>query len=146
MIHVSSSSQNHERFRKLHPATWAGNIYTHTHTHTHRHPETVQLVINQYLPNLGLVWSASSLCFAEVWLLWLAIFFSLHWGLNSGPTPWATPPALFWNGFFQDRDSQTICPCWLWIMILIYDSWVARTTGVNHRCPAETSLFVARIL
>jgi hypothetical protein len=26
-----------------------------------------------------------------------------YWGLNSGPTPLVTPPALFCEGFFQDR-------------------------------------------
>jgi hypothetical protein len=30
-------------------------------------------------------------------------FFLLYWGLNSGPTPLATPPALFCDFFFQDR-------------------------------------------
>jgi hypothetical protein len=33
--------------------------------------------------------------------------------LNSGPTSWATPPALFCDGFFQDRISWTICLGWL---------------------------------
>jgi hypothetical protein len=38
-----------------------------------------------------------------------------YWDLNSGPIPWATPPALFCvcNGFFQDRFSGTICLVWL---------------------------------
>jgi hypothetical protein len=52
--------------------------------------------------------------------------FLQYWVLNSGPTPWATPPAFFCAGFFQDRISQTICPGWLWTMIfLISTSWVA---------------------
>jgi hypothetical protein len=28
-------------------------------------------------------------------------FFLRYWGLNSGPTPSATPPALFCEGFFK---------------------------------------------
>jgi hypothetical protein len=28
-------------------------------------------------------------------------FFFLNWGLNSVSTPWATPPALFCDGFFE---------------------------------------------
>jgi hypothetical protein len=27
-------------------------------------------------------------------------FFLQYWDLNAGPIPWATPPALFWDGFF----------------------------------------------
>jgi hypothetical protein len=32
-----------------------------------------------------------------------------YWGLNSGPIPWATPPALFCEGFFQERVLWTVC-------------------------------------
>jgi hypothetical protein len=42
-----------------------------------------------------------------------------YWGLNSGPIPWATLSALFCEGFFWDRVSQTICPGWLRTMILL---------------------------
>jgi hypothetical protein len=28
-------------------------------------------------------------------------FFFWYWGLNSGPSPWATPPALFVMGIFE---------------------------------------------
>jgi hypothetical protein len=32
----------------------------------------------------------------------LFIYFLWYWGLNSGPTPWVTPPALFlWWVFFK---------------------------------------------
>jgi hypothetical protein len=56
-----------------------------------------------------------------------------YWGLNSGPAPWATPPVLFRDGFFQDRVSWTICPSWLWTEILLISiSWIARITGVSH--------------
>jgi hypothetical protein len=60
-------------------------------------------------------------------------FFLQYWGLNSGPTPWATPRALFCDGFFQDRVLRTICPGWLSVTILLISaSWVARITGVSH--------------
>jgi hypothetical protein len=50
--------------------------------------------------------------------------------LNSGSTPWATPPALCSEGFFGDRVS------WPWLA-LKHDSpdlsfWVARITGMIH--------------
>jgi hypothetical protein len=33
-----------------------------------------------------------------------------YWGLNSGPTPCATPPAPFCDGFFQDRVLRNYLP------------------------------------
>jgi hypothetical protein len=36
-------------------------------------------------------------------------FFLRYWGLNLGPSPWATPPVLFLFRIFQDRVLQTIC-------------------------------------
>jgi hypothetical protein len=36
-----------------------------------------------------------------------------YWGLNSGRTPWATPPTLFCEEIFQCRVSWTICLGWL---------------------------------
>jgi hypothetical protein len=48
----------------------------------------------------------------------LCFFFLQYWGLNSGPTPWVSPPALFCEGFFQDRVLRTICLGWLPTMIL----------------------------
>jgi hypothetical protein len=60
--------------------------------------------------------SSSIFCF--VLLLW-------YWGLNSGATPWATPPFLFCDGFYRDRVFKTICPGWLWTTtLLISVSWV----------------------
>jgi hypothetical protein len=53
-------------------------------------------------------------------------FFSvwLYWALNSGPTPWATPAALFCDGCFRDRVSQTICLGLLQTVILLVSaSW-----------------------
>jgi hypothetical protein len=66
-------------------------------------------------------------------------FFLQCWGLNSGPTPWATPPALFlWFFFFWNRVLQTICLGWLQTTIpLISASWVARITGVSHHTGAQ---------
>jgi hypothetical protein len=66
-----------------------------------------------------------------------------YWGLNSGPSPWATPPALFLWRVFRDRVSQTICLGWLWTMILLISaSWVARIIGIeplvpSYCCPFE---------
>jgi hypothetical protein len=56
---------------------------------------------------------------------------------NSGPhrcsTTWATPPALFCVGYFQDRDSQTIHQGWLWTEILLISAlWVVRIRGVSQ--------------
>jgi hypothetical protein len=34
-------------------------------------------------------------------------------GLNSGPSPWATPPALLLWRVFWDSVSWAICPRWL---------------------------------
>jgi hypothetical protein len=52
-----------------------------------------------------------------------------YWGLNSGPTPQATPPALFCEGFFQDRVSQTIYLGSLQTSILLIS---ASIIGVSH--------------
>jgi hypothetical protein len=62
--------------------------------------------------------------------------------LNSGPSPWATPPVLFLWSIFQDRASQTIYLGWLQTAILlISNSWVARITDVSHQCPAANRHF-----
>jgi hypothetical protein len=60
-----------------------------------------------------------------------------YWGLNLGLTPWDTPPALFCDGFSQDRVLWTICMGWHWITVfLISASWVARIIGASHWRPA----------
>jgi hypothetical protein len=65
--------------------------------------------------------------------LFFLLFFLWYWGLNSGPTPWATPPALVCEGFFWDRVSWTICPGWLQTTILLISAfWVARLTDISH--------------
>jgi hypothetical protein len=67
-------------------------------------------------------------------------FFLRYYGLNSGPSPWATPPELFCDGFFWDRVSWTVCPGWLQTVIfLISASGVARIADVSHRHPAAPS-------
>jgi hypothetical protein len=62
----------------------------------------------------------------------LFLFFFAQLGSNSGPTPWAAPPALFCDGFFIDRVSRVICPGWLLAEILLISaSWIARIVGVS---------------
>jgi hypothetical protein len=66
--------------------------------------------------------------------------------LNTGTKPWANPPILFCNGFFQDRVLQTICPGWPQTsLLLIFASWVARITGVSHQPPAWRIFLVCKI-
>jgi hypothetical protein len=73
-------------------------------------------------------------------------FFFQYWGLNSSPTSQATPPTLFREGVFQDRLSQTICPCWLQtVSLLISASWVARISGVSHQHPARLNFWKSRL-
>jgi hypothetical protein len=57
--------------------------------------------------------------------------------LNSGPTPWVTPPALFCNGLFLRCGLVSYFSLgWLRTSIfLISASWVARITGMSHQCP-----------
>jgi hypothetical protein len=62
----------------------------------------------------------------------LLLFFSSTSILDSGPTPWFTPPALFCDGYFWDRALRTIYLVWLWTTILLISAfWVARITGVS---------------
>jgi hypothetical protein len=70
-------------------------------------------------------------------------FFGRGGGLNSGPSPWATPLALFSDGFVQDRVYQTISPVQLPTEnLLISASWVARIIGLSHWHPARRDLFL----
>jgi hypothetical protein len=73
------------------------------------------------------------------WLSFLYFFFFLKYcGLNLGPIPWTTPPALFRDGFFQDNVCQTIWPGWLRTTILLISaSWEARIIGMSHGCPSS---------
>jgi hypothetical protein len=56
--------------------------------------------------------------------------------LNSGPTPWVTPPALFCEGFFKIESLELFAQGWLWTTILLISaSWVARIIGMSDQCP-----------
>jgi hypothetical protein len=80
-----------------------------------------------------------NMCFMVCFCFFVYLFVSLlrYWGLNSGPTPWATPPALC-EVFFWNRVSWTVYLGWLWtVVLLIPASWVARNTGVSHRSPPQ---------
>jgi hypothetical protein len=56
-----------------------------------------------------------------------------YWGLNLGPTPWATLPALFVLGIFEIGSQGLIClGCLQSVIPLISASWVARIIGVSH--------------
>jgi hypothetical protein len=68
-------------------------------------------------------------------IFFFSFFFWWHWGLNSAGTltAWATLPALFCVGYFQDTISQTICLGWLWTLILLISAWwVASIMGMSH--------------
>jgi hypothetical protein len=70
---------------------------------------------------------------------WTGFFsFLWYWGLNSGPTPWATPPALFCEGFFKTGSHKLFA--WAGFeprsFSLSASCWVARITGVSHGCLA----------
>jgi hypothetical protein len=65
-------------------------------------------------------------------------FFFQYWGLNSGTSPWVTPPALFLWRVFRDGVSQTICPGWLQTAILLISaSQIVRITGMSHQLLAQ---------
>jgi hypothetical protein len=57
-----------------------------------------------------------------------------YWGLNSCPTPWATPSVLLCEGFFRNRVLQTIWLGWIrTVILLISASWVAKVTVMRHQ-------------
>jgi hypothetical protein len=68
----------------------------------------------------------------EIYII-TCISFLWCWDLNSGPTSCAIPPALFCDGFFQDRFSWTICLGWLATAILL----ISRIAGVSHWRPTN---------
>jgi hypothetical protein len=62
----------------------------------------------------------------------LFLFFLVR-GLELRTYILTNPPALYCEGFFQDRVSRTICLGWLGtVILLISTSWVAKITGVSH--------------
>jgi hypothetical protein len=73
------------------------------------------------------------------WTLFILGGGGWYWGLNSVPTPWITPPALFCDGFFPGKFLWTVCPSWLQIAILLISaSWVGKIKGVSHQHQAWT--------
>jgi hypothetical protein len=83
--------------------------------------------------------------FISVWALnppipkHVFFLFLWYWCLNSGRTLQTTLPALFCDGLFWDRVSQTIYLGWLPIVILLTSAcWVARITGVSHQRLAKS--------
>jgi hypothetical protein len=69
----------------------------------------------------------------SMWSFMTTLFFVVfqYWGLNSGPTPWVMPPAIF---FVMVVFFQTSCiQGWLWTLVLLISApWVAKITGVSH--------------
>jgi hypothetical protein len=67
--------------------------------------------------------------------------------LNSGPSPWITPSALFLWRFFEIGSHGTICPGWLQtVILLISASWVATIIGVRHQHQAHQPIFQLRFV
>jgi hypothetical protein len=78
-----------------------------------------------------------------IWLIRTPFFIFQYWGLNSGPSPWATSLSPFWDEYFQDRVLWTICLGRLQtVILLISASWVARIIGTSHQYLAEHHNFV----
>jgi hypothetical protein len=74
--------------------------------------------------------------------MYVCIYLLQFWGLNSGPSPRATPPALFCDVLSWEKGLRTVCPSWPQSMILLISaSWVARITGVSHWLLALFNLF-----
>jgi hypothetical protein len=88
--------------------------HTHTHTHTHK-IFTFSWVLQKFLPfkkdiiqlfKKRKFWHSM---YTTTWMNYGTFLFLQYWGLNSGPTPWATLPALFLWRVFWDRVLWTIC-------------------------------------
>jgi hypothetical protein len=95
------------------------------HLSFQNHFQSLYLLFKIQWPNTKCITSSNSRSMFSFTLF----LFLRYWNLNSGPTPWATPHALFCDGFCWDRVEQTICPGWLQTAILLISaSWVARTT------------------
>jgi hypothetical protein len=79
--------------------------------------------------------------------MYLFIYLLLYWGMNSGPSPWATLLALFCDGYFLYRVLWTICLDWLRTLILLVSAfWVARIIGVSHQHPVYLFIFPSSLL
>jgi hypothetical protein len=67
-----------------------------------------------------------------LFIYWLIYFVVLGLELRASTLSHSASP--FHNRYFWDRVLQTICPGWLWTMILLISaSWVARITGMSHQ-------------
>jgi hypothetical protein len=70
-------------------------------------------------------------------------FFFLYWGLNSGPSPWATLSVLFVMGIFKIGSRELFA----WAVFKLWSSWslsgssVTRFTSVSHQCPGLGQIF-----
>jgi hypothetical protein len=58
-------------------------------------------------------------------------FFWQYWDLNPGAIPWATPPFLFCDGFFEDRFSWTI---YLWLALNHDPPDLCFLSSQDYRC------------
>jgi hypothetical protein len=112
----------------------------------------------QFLPKCSRVMCAllpwlGKTCFAVLVLslflarsLSLGFFFFLFCGTRVWTQSLHLEPLhqpYFCDEFFRDRISRTICLGWLWtVILLISASWVARITGVSHRCLAKFRCFL----
>jgi hypothetical protein len=69
------------------------------------------------------------------------IFAVLGFRLRTFTLSHSTRPFLSW--VFWDRVLWIICPGWRWTSILVISaSWVARITGLSHRCPAPSDFLI----
>jgi hypothetical protein len=85
------------------------------------------------IPILGFVDSSVISSTSDVWTYKeIENFFSVL-GLNLRAFTLSHSASSFWDGYFRDRVSRTICPGWLQTMILLTSaSWVARIIGMTH--------------
>jgi hypothetical protein len=84
----------------------------------------------------------------DYFFFWQHLCFELRASALLGrcSTTWATPPALFCAGYFQDRVMWTICLSWLLTEILLISaSQVARITGMTHWCPTTNTFWKAEL-
>jgi hypothetical protein len=78
-------------------------------------------------------------------LLLLLLFAVLGFELRAFSLSHSTSP-FFCDGCLQDRVSWTVCPGWLWTMILLISaSWVARITDMSHKHPALLLLLYRKL-
>jgi hypothetical protein len=85
---------------------------------------------------LSASWYFTAVIFYHFYRTNIYLFIFQYCGLHSGPTPWATPSALFCEGIFPEIGSWwTMCLGWLQIVkLLISASWVAKIADINIVC------------